>query len=247
MIKTDVEVHEFFKNELHESLLPLENFRLKKVNKIRNYLIVAAILIIPVIPGILMRIPLLIVFSGFVLAIFLGSAYQTLEKMKLVLQRNFKSDVLPKLLEFMFHEFDYIPNQRIARSTLTDSLLISDEITTVEGEDFMRFRLGETGIMFCETTVFRLNKSDGPIFKGVFLVASFNKHFSSQTVVLPRNKVSLLGSIFKHKIFDIFHEIKLEDPDFTKEFIVFSTDQVDSRYILTTSLMNRILTYKEKV
>jgi len=39
--------------------------------------------------------------------------------------------------------------------------------------------------------------------------------------------------------------VKLEDPEFEKEFVVYSTDQVEARYILTTSLMQRILNYKK--
>jgi len=150
-------------------------------------------------------------------------------------------------LEYLFHQFDYLPNQRIARSVLTESQLISDEITLVEGEDFMRFKHGETGIMFCETTVYRRNKSDGPIFQGIFLVSSFNKHFQHQTVVLPRRKVSILSKIIKYEILNIYKEVKLEDVEFSKEFAVYSTDQIEARYILTTSLMNRMLTYKRKL
>jgi hypothetical protein len=176
-----------------------------------------------------------------------GFAYETLEKMKIVLQRHFKSEVLPRLLEYLFHQFDYIPNQRIAKSVLTESQLISDEITMVEGEDFMRFKHGETGIMFCETTVFRKDKSDGPIFQGVFLVAAFNKYFQHQTVVLPKSKVSLLNKIIDYESIAGFYKIKLEDVDFNREFAVYSTNQVEARYVLSTSLMSRILTYKQKV
>jgi len=101
--------------------------------------------------------------------------------------------------------------------------------------------------MFCETTIFRYNKSDGPVFHGVFLVASFNKHFKSETIILPRSKVSFLSKIIKYKIFDIFKVIKLEDVAFNKEFTVYSTDQVESRYILSTSFMQRLLSYRQKL
>jgi hypothetical protein len=60
----------------------------------------------------------------------LGYAYETLGKMQDELQEKFKSTALPRLLEFMFHQFNYLPNQRIARSTLVESQLISYEIKT---------------------------------------------------------------------------------------------------------------------
>ena len=40
--------------------------------------------------------------------------------------------------------------------------------------------------------------------------------------------------------------VKLEDPEFEKSFVVYSSDQTEARYILSTSLMKRILDYKIK-
>lgn len=39
---------------------------------------------------------------------------------------------------------------------------------------------------------------------------------------------------------------KLEDPEFEKHFAVYSSDQVQAGYILSTSLMSRIVDFKEK-
>jgi hypothetical protein len=40
--------------------------------------------------------------------------------------------------------------------------------------------------------------------------------------------------------------VKLEDPEFEKEFCVYSDDQVEARYILSPSLMKRIVDFKRK-
>ena len=40
--------------------------------------------------------------------------------------------------------------------------------------------------------------------------------------------------------------IRLEDPRFEKEFCVYGEDQVEARYILTPSLMERIMAFKNK-
>jgi hypothetical protein len=246
-MKTAEEVQAFMAGELHNFLIPIEGYRVKKVRTIKQLLFLGALSAIFLLISIMFVKEWPIVISLFALLFSLGYAYETLEKMKIALQRDFKSEILPRLLKFLFNQYDYIPNQKIAKSILAQSQLISDEITRVEGEDFMRFRLGETGIMFCETIVYRLNKSDGPVFEGVFLVASFNKTFKSQTVVLPQHNISLINKLLGRETFDIFQKVHLEDVAFSKEFAVYSTDQVDSRYILTTSLMSRILGYKQKV
>jgi Protein of unknown function (DUF3137) len=41
--------------------------------------------------------------------------------------------------------------------------------------------------------------------------------------------------------------IKLEDPEFSKYFTVHSQDQVDARYILSTSLMETLVKFRKKV
>ena len=40
--------------------------------------------------------------------------------------------------------------------------------------------------------------------------------------------------------------VKLEDPEFEKEFVVYSSDQIEARYILSHSMMKRILEFKRK-
>ena len=40
--------------------------------------------------------------------------------------------------------------------------------------------------------------------------------------------------------------IKLEDPEFERLFAVYGNNQIEARYILSTSLMERITTFKKK-
>ncbi len=40
--------------------------------------------------------------------------------------------------------------------------------------------------------------------------------------------------------------MKLEDPRFEQEFVVYADDQVEARYVLTPSLMERLVEFKQK-
>jgi hypothetical protein len=40
--------------------------------------------------------------------------------------------------------------------------------------------------------------------------------------------------------------VKMDDPNFEKEFVVYSTDQIEARYILSNSLMQKLLLFKQK-
>lgn len=87
-------------------------------------------------------------------------------------------------------------------------------------------------------------------FKGVFSVASFNKNLKGHTLILPDNLEKVIGKIAQNiQKFNFRKEdlIKLEDPEFEKEFVVYSTDQVEARYVLTTSMMERLTALKRKI
>lgn len=87
-------------------------------------------------------------------------------------------------------------------------------------------------------------------FKGLFMVAEFPKTITGRTVVLPDVLEKKLGYIAKtiqklnFKRSDLVH---LENPIFEQEFVVYSTDQVQARYALSTTMMERILEWKQKI
>lgn len=242
-MRTEEEVKQFLTIQLRDKLLPLEEYRLRRIKWVKAGATTAAISLGLAVCGALFS-PLvcaLLIISTLLLA---GMTAQWIQTMNAYLRSGFKHQILNQLLGFLFDEFTYIPNQRISRSTLGSSLLISGNIKRVTGEDYMRFRLGSTSIHFCETMVYG-QAEDYPIFTGVFLSATFNKHFRSQTIVMPRNYKLLLKN-YERLMLPGFEKVILEDVEFNRHFLVWSNDQVESRYILTTSMMQRMLDYKLK-
>ena len=82
-------------------------------------------------------------------------------------------------------------------------------------------------------------------------IADFNKHFRGVTVVLPDVAERTLGWVGQklQDAFDVLRRgelVKLEDPEFEREFVVYGDDQVEARYILTPALMQRLLEFKRK-
>lgn len=79
------------------------------------------------------------------------------------------------------------------------------------------------------------------VFNGACLVIPSNKPFTSMTVV--KSDMSFLNP---NNINDLI-QVKLEDVEFEKIFEVYSNDQVEARYLLTTAFMSRLVDYtKEK-
>jgi len=87
------------------------------------------------------------------------------------------------------------------------------------------------------------------LFKGLFFRANFNKRFQGRTVVLPDMAERFLGRVAR--AIQSWNKsrgelIQLEDPEFERFFAVYGDDQIEARYILSTSLMARLTDLRKK-
>jgi hypothetical protein len=84
-------------------------------------------------------------------------------------------------------------------------------------------------------------------------VADFNKQFLGSTVVLPDNTEPLFGN-FGRNLQKLGTQLSgndrelvhMEDPEFERLFAVYSNDQVEARYLLTPSLMRRLIEFRNR-
>ncbi|WP_281492150.1 DUF3137 domain-containing protein [Desulfosarcina cetonica] len=87
------------------------------------------------------------------------------------------------------------------------------------------------------------------MFNGLLFVADFNKAFKGTTIVLPDTAQKLFGDMgqaLQSLNVQNGQLIKLEDPAFEKLFVVYGQDQVEARYILSTSLMRRMVEFQNR-
>ena len=170
---------------------------------------------------------------------------------------NFKNKIVLKIAAFVDENLVYSPEGFVSREEFTNSAIFQKYCNSFTGEDHFKGKIGKTAIEFSEV-VGRHKTTSGSgskrkeqyttIFKGVFFVADFNKNFSGYTLVLPDTAEKMLGKFGQNlQAFSSRGElIKLEDPEFEKEFCVYASDQVEARYILSPSLMLRIVEFKRK-
>ena len=86
-------------------------------------------------------------------------------------------------------------------------------------------------------------------FKGLFFMADFNKHLQFHTVIVPDLAERFFGNMGQQlqKLNPTRGElVQMENVDFEKLFVVYGTDQVEGRYILTPKLMERLVNYAER-
>ena len=171
---------------------------------------------------------------------------------------GFKNKIIARITGFVDESLTYQPEGSVPRSEFLKSAIFQHSCDSFKGEDHIHGTLDKTAIEFSEVVAkYRTSSGSGSnqkqkystYFKGVFFIADFNKHFKTRTLVLPDTAEKLFGK-FGQKLqsmsFSRGKLVKLEDPEFEKEFCVYGDDQVEARYILSTSLMRRILDFKNK-
>jgi len=73
-------------------------------------------------------------------------------------------------------------------------------------------------------------------FKGIVVELKMNKEVKGHTFFLNKSTASKKISINRKK----YENVNLESIDFMKKYDVFSTDQIESRYLLTTAMIDRL-------
>ena len=167
---------------------------------------------------------------------------------------EFKRQIISKVIAFLEPGLTYQPTSRIDKQTFKISGLFNQRIDRYRGEDRVQGMVGKTQIAFSEIHAEYKTHSNKrtewhTIFKGLFFIADFNKHFNGQMVVLPDTAEKLFGGLGKMlQSWNVARAdlIKLEDPEFEREFVVYGSNQIEARYILSTSLMRQILDFKNK-
>lgn len=82
------------------------------------------------------------------------------------------------------------------------------------------------------------------IFSGFFFHADFNKYFKGETFVTSgylKDQANALSGVSSNT-----SAARLENPEFSKSFLVRSTNQIEARYILTPLIMEALLQIKKQ-
>lgn len=90
-------------------------------------------------------------------------------------------------------------------------------------------------------------------FKGIILKIKMNKSFSGHTVVVPNKRSVSLNLNEGVGYFDYYsdlkhsdlEQVKLEDVVFNSKYVVYSTDQVEARYLLTPTFMEKLKNFEK--
>ncbi len=239
----------------------LANLDLRRKRIVKRFLILTFFIFIPIVAAsVLLQIYMNIsniAFIGPAVAIVIALLVFTFWVRDKLFYNDFKSQVINRIVYFISPELQYNSNGSVNVSEFVTSRLFLTNVDRYKGDDLVFGKIDKTAFRFSEikaeyktTNVSSKGNTRNTwhtLFKGLFFIADFNKDFRGSTVVLPNS----LGKRFNFlkKLMGITRReklIELEDVNFTKHFNVYGDDQIQSRYILSISLINRILEYKKK-
>ncbi|HEX40581.1 MAG TPA: DUF3137 domain-containing protein [Phycisphaerales bacterium] len=251
-MKTLDEFRAFYEGELMKDLRALEA---RRAGICRNLLILfVALALIVLVIGVALGMAggPAAVFVPAVLSVVIGSLAAAF--MTKGYKRDFKLRIIERIIRFVEPQLNYKPTGYIDRETFMMSRIFTTRPNRYKGDDLVSGTVGRTDMKFCELNAVHesgsgKNKHRVTIFKGLFFVADFHKDFRTKTVVLPDTAEKLFGRLGqKLQAMNVFRGslIKLEDPEFERHFAVYGDDQIESRYILSPGLMERIVQFKVK-
>ena len=254
----------FYQSELMPDLIQLEDLRKTAKKKMVPLVIVAALFNLACLV-LIVKAGLKINLMAIALIISAVPFFVWYAKYFKGYRDRFKAVIIPKIVAFIDPALNYEKDGLVPKAEFVNCRLFTERPDRYCGDDLVSGKLGRTAIQFSEIQVERVEKirdtsagsgSSGktrtnvyPIFSGLFFVADFNKSFRTTTIVLPDKAEKLLGGMGQalQKLNVQNGElIKLEDPEFEQRFVVYGQDQVEARYILSTSLMQRITAYQTR-
>ncbi len=255
-MKSASELTDFYYTELYDSLQALEKERLEVRRKVIALFAVLA-LIAAAISGVLFKeqqnvdetfgwiIFAAVAAGGFGYRILIGG-YRS----------GFKEQIIRPLIAAIDPKLRYAPNAAVPQALFQFSHLFEQRIDRYRGNDLVRGAIDGITLQFSDIHAeHRSRDSKGrtqwsTIFQGLFIVADFNKHFKGRTLVLPDLAENLFGSyiggMLQSHNFSKDQLIKMDDPAFEKAFVVYGSDQIEARYILTHTMMERLLKLRKE-
>jgi len=169
-----------------------------------------------------------------------------------------QSEVMREIVAFIDPALEYRPEGSIPFEAFVRAGIVSGSIDRYTSDDLVKGRIGNTPVSISEVhaeevTVYR--DSDGDtheswktLFRGLFFISEFNKHFKGSTYALSDDAERRFGTLGRavQSWGGPGELVLLEDPEFESEFVVYSSDQQEARYILTPALMRRMLELRLK-
>lgn len=256
-MKSTSELTDFYYKELYPSLNELEKTRTHILSRLKWYGSMGAVVFLLTALWMGKNFGLLHPLMMGIVIGFTALASMTYRFMTHEYAKDFKAHIITPLIGAIDPHLLYNPNFMVSQHLFSRCALFQHNIDRYRGNDYVKGSIDGVNLEFSDIHAeYQTKDSKGrtqwhTLFRGLFLVAEFNKHFKSRTVILPDLAEKTFGNLIggwlqsKNKTRDSV--IQLDDPEFEKKFVVYGNDPIEARYILTHAMMKRIVQFQKKI
>lgn len=256
-MKSVSELSDFYYKELYPSLSELEAKRLYILSQLKWYGGMGSVVFLICVLwtdknfGLFHPLMMAVIF-GFVVMVSL--LYRTMTQGYV---QDFKEKIIAPLIGAIDPHLFYNPDFMVSQHLFERSNLFQHSVERYSGNDYVKGSIDGVAVEFSDIHAeYQTRDSKGrtqwhTLFRGLFLVAEFNKFFKSKTLILPDQAEKNFGPLIGGWLQSIHSSqgdlIRLDDPEFEKRFVVYGNDPIEARYILSHSMMQRILDFQKRV
>lgn len=171
----------------------------------------------------------------------MGCAWLAWSAIKKPFEKKIKKKIMPSLMK-AFPGFYWQETPPIQDNDMYKALIFNlpKNLKAVFDDCFVgKYREVTVHVAECEYTINRGNNTKETAFEGAMIRIKMNKHFDGITVIRPKKNAPRKDN-YKDLQKAGLQEVKLEDSEFEKLYTVYSTDQIEARYLITTAFMERL-------
>ena len=247
---------DYYYESMYPELKILEEKRLSIIVKLKKAIIVLIILGIGLC-FFLIQGGFFIPLHAFILSVMLSFLiYMFIYRHEIAGYKSlFKDQIIEKIIHFIDPSLVYDKMDYMQKEEFNQSGIFSQDYDRYSGNDLVHGRVDGVNIRFSSVHVEeKRSDKDGKeewhtLFQGLFFVADFNKNFQGKTFVFPdfaQRTLGILGEWMQGLNVRKGELIKLDHSEFERLFVVYGDDQIESRYILSHALMERIVAFQHK-
>jgi hypothetical protein len=239
------EINAFYRRNLRSRLHKIEQERNAVVQKMmRKFYLVVGVLFLLLLMSAGFEFILIAVFASFAWAAHFIYTRDYVNPAIASLNREYKAAVLKPLIEQMGQNVIVKANRHISRRDVKASNFFIDEADfELSGNDYAEADIDDVNVRFSDLLIqqqFASKPEPYVAFHGLFLVAEFNKRLEGTTIVQSGD--NFFNTLAAHT-FNVEKRktITLENSAFNARFKVHSDSHIESRYILSFTMMERLL------
>lgn len=230
----------------------------KLINQITRILFFSTVVIIVFIPLLAFlkvidiaviknMIPYIIFLWPWLFLIFLISIFCLVFKDTIILRRfkklsnSLKTFFLPKILEYFGNNFKYFleVDTEIIKKIKSFSILPSYKYS--QFEDLIVGNFNQTSLVIVDALLeTEIDNEKTTVFNGICMLVEMNKSFNQKTIV-KRDRLKVVA----FPSYKGYERVTLEDPTFENKFNVYSSDQIEARYLLSPNFIQKFLDLAE--